>query len=180
MREAEQLWSQRGRGGTTLVDRWNYHNELGAQFPAPSLRVLYAASGSNPAACLLRNANAVVEHALYWAQPDSEDEGYYLLSILNSEVTRARVELLQARGLFGARHFDKVMFTLPIPRFSETVVLHRELAAAAREAEQLAAAIEIPEGAPFQRVRRIVRDHLREVGVSARMDDLVRRLLDGR
>lgn len=179
MREAEELWTERGRSDMTLTERWNYHNELGAQFPIAPLRVLYAASGSNPAACFLRNANAVVEHGLYWGRPNSENEGLYLVSILNSELTRKRIENLQARGLFGARHFDKVMFTLPIPRFSEANSLHLELAEAAREAELLAAGIEIVDGEPFQRARRTVREHLRADGLAGRIDELVRRLLDG-
>ena len=49
-----------------LVDRWNYHNELGAQFPVARLRVVYAASGTIPAACMLHELNEVIEHKLYW------------------------------------------------------------------------------------------------------------------
>jgi hypothetical protein len=180
MTESQRIWSREGRSDMTLVERWNYHNELGAQFPVAPLRVLYAASGTNPAACIVRTTTAVIEHGLYWAQPNSEEEGLYLTSILNSEASRSRVELLQARGLFGARHFDKVMFTLPIPRFSEAVPLHRDLAAAARQAEALVATIEFAEGVQFQRARRTVRDHLREVGLSERIDDFVRQLLDRR
>ena len=163
----------------SLVQRWNYHNELGAQFPIPALRVVYSKAGTQPAACLLRDRAGVVDHMLYWATPDSEDEGYFLTSILNSEEARSRVASLQSRGLFGARHFDKVMFTLPIPRFSAASPLHADLAAAGREAEGLAAGFEFPEGVPFARARRIVRDQLREHGVSGRIDALVARLLDG-
>ena len=46
------------------------------------------------------------------------------------------VAAMQARGQWGARHFDKVMFTLPIPRFDSSEALHNELAAAAAEAEK--------------------------------------------
>lgn len=117
---------------------------------------------------------------LYWARPDTADEGYYLMAILNSEEARSRVEDLQSRGLFGARHFDKVMFTLPIPRFSDASPLHRDLAAEARGAEALAATIEIDEATPFARARRVVRDSLRAAGVSDRIDALVARLLDAK
>jgi hypothetical protein len=55
MAAAEAVWSANAESGTmTLVERWNYHNELGAQFPVSALRVVYAASGTVPAACLLR------------------------------------------------------------------------------------------------------------------------------
>jgi hypothetical protein len=71
------------------------------------------------------------------------------------------------------------MFTLPIPRFDETVPLHAELAAAGRDAENLAASAALPEGVKFQRARKIVRDALTEAGISIRIDRLVARLLDG-
>jgi len=178
-RHAEREWNISSSGKLTLSERLNYHNELGAQFPIPALRVIYAKSGTQPAACLLRDGEGVVDHMLYWATPDSEDEAYYLIAILNSEEARKRVETLQARGLFGARHFDKVMFTLPIPRFSSAVALHGDLARTGREAEALAATFEIPAATPFARARRMVRDGLRAAGVSDRIDALVARLLDG-
>ena len=84
-----------------LVDRWNYHNELGAQFPIPPLRVIYAASGTIPAACLLRRSTAAIEHAIYWAEVSTETEGLYLTALLNSETARARVAAMQARGQWG-------------------------------------------------------------------------------
>ena len=71
------------------------------------------------------------------------------------------------------------MFNLPIPRFDAKIKLHRDLAAAAEEAEKIAAAVALPEGVKFQRARGIVRDVLAEAGVSARIDGLVAKLLDG-
>nr|MBA3811941.1 hypothetical protein [Caulobacteraceae bacterium] len=179
MRSAEPAWKRSSADTMSLIDRWNYHNELGAQFPLPALRVVYAKAGTHPAACLLRDEKGVVDHMLYWARPDSEEEAYYLIAILNAEEARRRVAALQARGLFGARHFDKVMFTLAIPRFSAASALHADLAAAGREAESLAAEFAIPEATPFARARRRVRDGLRAHGVSGRIDALVARLLDG-
>jgi len=179
MRSAEERWDTSGRGVMSLNDRWNYHNELGAQFPAPPLRIVFSKAGTRPAACLMRDPNGVIDHMLYWAQPESEQEGYYLLSILNSETARKRIESQQVRGLFGARHFDKLILTLPIPRFSATVTLHRDLAETGREAERLAVQFEIKESVPFARARRTVRDGLGAAGVSDRIDVLVARLLDG-
>lgn len=106
-------------------------------------------------------------------------EAYYLIAILNAEEARRRVETLQSRGLFGARDFDKVMFTLAIPRFAAASALHAGVAAAGREAESVAAEFAIPQATPFARGRRLVRDGLREHGVSGRIDALVARLLDG-
>jgi len=180
MRKAEGIWdSASDSDGMKLVQRWNYHNELSVQFPIPQVRVVYAASGTIPAACMLVDPRAIVEHALYWAAMATEAEARYLVSILNSETARARVEQFQARGQFGARHFDKVMFNLPIPRFDPDDPLHQALAAAAERAEAVAAAVTFPDGIPFQRARRMVRDSLAESGVGPEIDRLVARLLDG-
>jgi hypothetical protein len=179
MSGAEAIWNAHAESGTMrLIDRWNYHNELGAQFPAPRIRVVYAASGTLSAACLLCGSSAVVEHGIYWAHVSSESEGHYLVALLNSETARAQIAAIQARGQWGARHFDKVMFTLPIPRFDPGTELHNDLAAAAIEAERLAAALELAATVKFRRARKLIRDALSESGVAQHIDELVARLLD--
>ena len=85
---------------------------------------------------------------------------------------------MQARGQWGARHFDKVMFNLPIPRFDTTVALHNDLAAVAAEAERITAAFELPESVKFQRARKLIRDALTKSGIAPQIDELVTRLLD--
>ncbi|MEQ1889116.1 MAG: N-6 DNA methylase [Alphaproteobacteria bacterium] len=179
MRKAEAVWNAKRSSDMSLIGQFDYYGKLSAQFPIAHLRVVYAASGSLPTACLLRDSRAVVEHALYWMTSTSEGEGHYLMAILNSETARSRVETMQARGQFGARHFDKVMFNLPIPRFEAKVKLHRALAEAAAEAEALAAQLEIPEGVKFQRARGMVRAALTETGLAQKIDALVAKLLDG-
>lgn len=178
MRKAEALWNAHAESGSmTLTGRWNYHNELGAQFPIAPLRIVYAKAGTLPAACLLRGQRGVIDHMLYWMAPTDENEGRYLIAILNSETARARAEQYQARGQWGARHFDKVMFNLPIPRFDEKNKLHRALAEAAAEAEEIATKVELPEGVKFQRARALVRIALKEANVAQKIDELVAKLL---
>ncbi|MGI9170265.1 MAG: hypothetical protein ACR2FH_08845, partial [Caulobacteraceae bacterium] len=80
MRRAEAQWNDHSANNLTLIEQFDYYGKLGSQFPTSLLRVTYAASGTNPAACVIRNSDAVVEHGLYWARPDSEDEAYYLCS----------------------------------------------------------------------------------------------------
>lgn len=70
------------------------------------------------------------------------------------------------------------MFNLPIPRFDAAQSLHLDLAAAAAEAEALAADVALPEGVKFQRARKLVRDALADAGLAERIDGLVARLLD--
>lgn len=177
MREAQQAWKTHGKDNMSLTERWNYHNELGVQFPIAPLRLLFAASGTHPAACVSRDSGAIVEHGLYWTRVNSADEGHYLAAILGSEAARQRVEHIQARGQFGARHFDKVMFTLPILRFDATRETHAALAAAGAEAERFVATMDVDAAAPFQRVRGQVRAALRDAGIAGRIDDLVGQLL---
>jgi hypothetical protein len=175
---AEAIWNEHRPSEISLIQQFDYYGKLSAQFPIPRLRVVYAASGTIPAACVLRGSHAVIEDAIYWGQVSIEGEGLYLAALLNSETARFRVAALQARGQWGARHFDKVMFNLPIPRFDPSESLHNELAAAAGEAEKIAAAFELPETVKFQRARKLIRDALTESGIAPHIDELVARLLD--
>jgi hypothetical protein len=180
MKKAEKLWTSNAKSSSkTLIGRWNYHNELGAQFPLALLRVIYAASGTNAAACIIRDKSCVIENSLYWASVQDEQQAQFLTALLNSETSRSRVESRQPRGQFGTRHFHKVMFNLPIPRFDAGNRLHTAIAEAAREAETIAARVELPENAKFQRARGLLRAALTEAGVAQRIDVLVAKLLDG-
>lgn len=180
MSKAEKVWNANAESGAmTLINRWNYHNELGAQFPLAPLRVVYAKAGTNAAACIIRDAANVIDHMLYWAAMQNETEGQFLTAVFNSEAVRSRVETFQAKGQWGARHFDKVMFNLPIPRFDANNALHRQIADAAREAEKIAAAVPLPENVKFQRARGLIRKALADTGLAQKIDALVARLLDG-
>ena len=176
--KGERLWSDLSTNPEmSLIGRFDYHKELSSQFPITPLRIVYAKAGTLPAACIIRDCRAVIDHMLYWAKPATEDEAHYLCAILNSETARGRAEQYQARGQFGARHFDKVMFNLPIPLFDANTPLHRELAEAGAQAEAVAASVELKEGEKFQRARRRVRDALAEDGIGADIENLVEKLL---
>ena len=180
MKKAEKVWNANAESASMmLIGRWNYHNELGAQFPLASRRVVYSKAGMQPAACLLHDATYAIDHKLYWSAPATEKEARYLTALLNSETARQRGESLQSRGQWGARDFDKVMFNLPIPRFDATDPLHNAIADAAREAEALAASVPLPGNIKFQRARGLIRAALTEAGVAPKIDGLVAKLLDG-
>lgn len=155
----------------------DYYGQLSAQFPIAPLRVVYCASGTLPAAAFLVDARGIVEHKLYWTSVDNELEGRYLLAILNSETARKLTEGLQSRGQWGARDFDKVILSLPIPRFDRADKLHRALARAAKHAEEIAGAVQIAEGTHFIKVRQRIRTALREDGIAEKIDQLVAELL---
>lgn len=139
---------------------------------------MYTASGTLPAAALTVDNHAIVEHGLYWAALDTQTEAYYLLAFLNSEAARQRIEKMQARGQWGARHFDKVMLSLQFPAFDQGNPLHQDLSALAHRAEQVAATVDIA-GRKFVRARGIIRVALREDGVAGEMDRLVASILGG-
>lgn len=178
LQKAEVVWDQKKVSKETFVGQLNYYGKLASQFPLPRIRVVYAKAGTLPAACVLRDGAGVIDHMLYWTPTEHEEEGHYLTAVLNSETARSRVASVQARGQWGARHFDKVMFTLPIPRFDGKKVIHAELAAAGEAAESVAAAVAIPKGVGFQRARGLIREALRDAGVAQRIDKLVARLID--
>ncbi len=104
-------------------------------------------------------------------------EARYLSAIINSDTTRSQVMHMQPKGQGGARHFDNLVWELPIPEFDRRDALHMEIAGAAEAAERVAAAVPLPEGAHFTRQRRAIRDALIATGVARQIDILVGRLL---
>jgi SAM-dependent methyltransferase len=179
MQKAESVWEENKRSDNfTLTGLFDYFGQLTAQFPIAPLRVVYAKAGTLPAAAIVRDKQSIIENLLYWCPIATESEGQYLCAIINSEATRKRIESYQARGQWGARHFDKVIFNLPIPRFDAKDKFHAALSKAGAEAERIAAAMELPAGAKFQRVRALVRSAIVKAGIAKRIDDLVAQLLD--
>jgi hypothetical protein len=177
LKSVETAWNGHGKQSRTFEKQINYINQLSAQFPIPKLRIVYAKSGSLPAACIIHDEQAVLDHMLYWAAPKDIGEAHYICGIINSETTRKRIEQFQSKGQFGARHFDKVIWNLPIPRYDSKNKLHRELAAVGARAEAVAAGVELKDGEKFQRARKRVRDGLILNGVAGEIEFLVEKLL---
>jgi len=98
--------------------------------------------------------------------------------VLNSATVVARIVSMQPRGAGGPRHFDNLVWELPVPEYDRRETLHRELATAAARAEHVAAAVALREGVHFTTQRRAIRDALAEDGIAATIDGLVNRLLD--
>lgn len=177
LKRAEALWKAHHKGKMSFSDQLDYYGKLRAQFPIAPLRVVYAASGVQTAACVIRDDSAVIEHKLYWGAVASEAEAYYLAAILNSETVRARAEKWQSMGQWGARDFDKVIFNLPIPLYDARNPDHRALAALGAEAEALAAAVALDGEEHFTRARRRIRDALADAGLAPRIEAAVAALI---
>ena len=92
---------------------------------------------------------------------------------------------MQSRSQWGTRDFDKLMFELPIPLFDVNDPLHRELAAAAKRAAHVAAAVPLVRNAKarnqetmhFVTVRKHIRTALHDDGITQEIEELVTRLL---
>ncbi len=174
---AEDKWNGNKKSDMTLSERLNYQRGLQSQFPIAPLRVIFAASGTNLAACFLENRSAVIEHVLYACAVGTPEEGHFLAAILNAEALRSRAERFQAQGQFGARHFDKVVFNLPIPIFDPKNAFHNELAKTGKRAATVAGLVLLDEGAHFTRHRKRIRQALIEDGVMGEIEALVEKML---
>ena len=177
LKTTEELWEEHKRSQLSHQERIDFHNELSCQFPIAPIRVVYTKAGSNLAAAVIRNDQAIIDHKLYWAATKSRKEAKYLCAILNSEALRTKVARYQSQGQWGARDFDKYVFNLPIPRFDDGKPLHRQLARAAGKAEEVAESVEHTEGEYFIRTRQRIRCTLGKQGIARKLEALASKLL---
>lgn len=105
------------------------------------------------------------------------DEAAYVTAILNTRIVLNRVKDLQPVGQRDPRHFDNLVWTLPIPEYDPAEALHRDLAEAALHAAAVAARVELPDAAHFTAKRRAIRQALVEDGVAETIERLVDALL---
>ena len=177
LQKTESIWNENGRNRRSFLEQYDYFGQLSAQFPIAPIRVVYTKAGTNLAASVVWDEMVIIDQSLYWSNTDSIEEARYLCCILNTEVLRAAVEQYQAQGQWGARHFDKYVFNLPIPKFDEDNSLHQEIADAAKTAEDIAHIVPEKKGEYFTRTRRRVRDALAENGIAEELELLVGKLL---
>ena len=131
-----------------LFERLNHQNILTSQLAYlreaisadGSVRVVYTTSG-RPTAAIVQDSHAVVESNLYQTICRSIDEARYLLAILNSRNLEEHTAMFMPKGLFGARHFHKHGWKLPIPRYDASDPLHVRLSELGKVAEQECAAL---------------------------------------
>ena len=177
-RMAEDAWNaHRSSDRLTLREQLDYRKKLTDQMPLAPRRVVYSKGGMYLAAAVVTDQWAVVDHTLYWATVNTVDEGRFLTAILNSDVLTELVRPLQARGEHNPRHFDKYIFRLPIPKYDPANPDHRQLAAFAERAEQVAEAVELPDGVSFQAQRRRLREALTTDGVGVELNEATASLL---
>ena len=121
---------------------------------------------------------SVIAEAYTGSLPTALRIAQYLCAVLNSEVLRVGAEGYQSQGQWGARHFDKYVFNLPIPRYDSANALHRRLSEAAETAEDVAGLVPVKEGDYFVSARKRIRAALSEHGIAATLESLVAELLE--
>ncbi len=140
------------------------------------VRIVYAASGTWLSAAIVEGSDALVAHGAYWAGAHDIGEARYVVAVVNSDTVLARVRDLQPHGERTKRHFDNLVWTLPIPTYNPAEPIHRQLAEAAMRAEQIAADVPLAEG-HFTAKRRAIRAALVADGIAAEIERLVTALL---
>ena len=147
--------------------------------------VVYAASG-HPIATVLEGLDTIIDYTLFWILCTSKQEAEYLTAVINSRTVERALDPLMPKGQFGSRHVMKHIWRLPIPEYDETEALHREIAAAAREAAKGAERVlgdvraqRAEQGKPttVTVARREIRKWLQISAEGAQVEELVGQLL---
>ena len=131
------------RSITDLFDNLNHLNKLTSQLEYLRgaiagdvvIRVAYTQSGQ-PTAAVIKDNYALIDHVLFQTICNSEPEAHYLIAIINSNQLATAAELFMPQGLYGARHFHKHGWKLPIPRYNANDPLHTRLSELGKAAEQ--------------------------------------------
>ena len=151
LERAEREWSEiRGakREKLTLYQWLDYRRKLSMQSPGARFKVVYLTSGAHLASTLVdvervRESspllnNVVIDSTLYHYETDDEDEAYYLVAVLNSNVLDELIKPMQSKGEFGERDIHKKPLEYPIPRYNPHNPVHEKLSKLGREASEKA------------------------------------------
>lgn len=169
----EHKTGQNRAKSVTLNQQADHMGKLTRQLGGAKHRVLYSKSGNTLAAVRTDDPDHVIDHSLYVVPARNEPEAVYLTAVLNAPAVTAAVAQYQSRGLFGARHFDKYVWLLPIPQYDGSDPLHEQIVELGRHAEEIAAAVDIPAGTGFQAARKLIRQALIADGVFGALDTAV-------
>jgi SAM-dependent methyltransferase len=177
-RQAEQVFLTYRSASTKydLNDQIDHMGKLASQFPLAPHRVVYTGRGAIITAARVEEAEAVVDHALYWSTCASIEEARYLCAVLNSAHLQSMVEEALSKGLFGGRNIHRAPFRLAWGEYEPENEIHRQLAACGEHGELVAAQVDVGTRGT-SKARSTVRDALRDDGVAATIDTLVTELL---
>jgi hypothetical protein len=172
----------------TLLDRLNYNGLLVAQRPAIRFAVLYNATGSNIASCVVDKKSLppfqfnggevcprgfVADVKTWFFETNDRLEALYLCTILNSNALTAMIKPLQPRGLYGARAIHRRPLLFPIPRFDAKSPSHVRLAEIGKQCEET---VKLTKPCKHGNLRRNIREMLKEE--MAEIDEIVHELIE--
>ena len=174
----------------SYFEQLNYRNKITNQNPQAPYKVIYNASGTHLAACVVETAQLalqvherttqgfIADCTTYSFETVSHLEAHYLCAILNTSYVNQAIKSFQSAGTFGERHVHRTPFeACTIPPFSVADARHVELARLSQEAHN-----DVKEGILGQgkklsqtKLRSNAREFVKEK--IARMDQLAREVL---
>ncbi len=178
LEKAEKLWNENSSGKMAFKERINYQKLLVKQFPVSKLRVVYAASGTYPAAVLLEDKDEIIDTSLYYTTVNTKEEGLYLEGILNSASLIERIQGVQAQGQWGARHIHRHLLKPYFPKYNPKDSLHREIVDFAREIKEIAGNAKLDTDYNFIKIRQKIREKIKKEQTWKNLNQSVHELLN--
>jgi len=173
-----------------ILDRLDYNGLLSSQNPQKRHVVLYNASGTNLASCVVNRKaipvfsvlkstiepkGFVADAKTWFYETNIKKEAHYLCAVLNSNVINMAVKPLQTRGLWGERDIHRRPFMIPIPKFERKDAKHLELAELSQRCHSNVAILQL-KGKSVRSARREAREFVaKEI---KRIDELVLEMLN--
>jgi hypothetical protein len=137
---------------TSVYEYLNYRNKVTIENPNASFKVLFGATATFLASCVVRFKNKltfcvegkqinlkafIVDTKTWYYDTENELEAYYLCGILNSKLVDDWIKPIQTLGQWGERDIHRRPLLLPVPEFKEKDPDHLMIAASAKECEDI-------------------------------------------
>ncbi|MBD3352427.1 MAG: N-6 DNA methylase [Candidatus Lokiarchaeota archaeon] len=104
----------------TLIENMNHNNKLFNSNQQAKYKIVYNGIGSIVKSAIVQG-NIVIDSSLYYYTPENEDEAYYLMGVLNSNIVTERVKKIGSTGSSGSlRNIHKNPLKLNIPKYENT------------------------------------------------------------
>ena len=189
LESAEEMWGRTDTRIDNIYDQVNYRKKVARQKSNARYRILTPSNGTNVVSAivdtgamndssLLPSEGYIADQKTKYYETDDEDEAYYLLSVLNSNIINDSIKNLQSRGDFGPRDIHKLPYQFPIPLFDADNSDHIRLVELGRVAEEIAEEAlmdAMEEYSHIGYIRQWVSDAVEEEIVE--IDEIVERLL---
>ncbi len=135
----KEQFLRKQKEGASVGDFWhqiNYQNKLSTDRQQSMYKVITPQAGGFVKAALVKGKHIIVDYKLYLLPVDSEEEGYYLISIMNAPCVSEDVKIRAAEGAGGGvRNLMKRPWELDFPKFDQKNLLHKQLSSKGKELE---------------------------------------------